>query len=126
MRVKTTPSDRAARVELYGEYDLSMADRLRLTLLNATTDRELVIVDLANVGFLDSSTIGVIMAASMRMQSYGGVLVIDGAQHAVLRVISTAGLADRLLLGRVEIPDPLQEELALLRDPWGTPPGAPS
>lgn len=114
MRVRTSPSDRAALVELSGDLDLAVADRLRLTLLSATTGRDLVVVDLADVAFMDSTAIGVVMAAWRRMRDHDGVLAVARPRPDVARILSLVGLLTVLLVEELTLSSGLDEELAAL------------
>jgi anti-anti-sigma factor len=64
-------------VVLSGELDLSRAEQLRRVLMEAcqqTTDG--VVVDLADVTFLDSTVIGVLVAAAKRLRADGHRLAL--------------------------------------------------
>jgi anti-sigma B factor antagonist len=75
-----------------GELDLVGTDALRRALLHACEAENLVIVDLADVTFLDSAALGVIVGAMKRMQRRGASLQILNAVGEPLRAIKMTGL----------------------------------
>ena len=76
-----------------GELDLhtssALSDRLR-ELGEGETPR--VAVDMTQVGFMDSSGLGVLVAASKRLQESGGELALVGVSGSPLKVLSITGL----------------------------------
>jgi anti-sigma B factor antagonist len=81
-----------------GELDLVGVDDLRRALLQACEAETLVVVDLADVTFMDSAALGVIVGATKRMQREGGGLQVVNAQGEPLRAIQITGLD--VLLGQ--------------------------
>jgi anti-sigma B factor antagonist len=81
-------------VEVAGEVDMATAPQLAECLLDhQDTD---VIVDLARVGFLDSSGISVLIHAYKSLQEKGHTLRTAGEQDHVLTVIKVCGLTELL------------------------------
>jgi anti-sigma B factor antagonist len=80
-------------VEVRGELDLSTADALRSALDGAfETDPPRVAVDLTHVTFMDSSSLGVLVAALERARELGGELRLVGVQGSPAKVIALTGL----------------------------------
>jgi anti-anti-sigma factor len=78
-------------VTAHGELDLATRDELRATLGKLTG---VVVVDLADVSFLDSSTIGVFVGAHNRLSGAGGALRLRTPQEMPRRALELVGLAD--------------------------------
>jgi anti-sigma B factor antagonist len=79
-------------VRLSGELDVGSADDLteRLAEIGGSN----VVVDLADLSFMDSSGIGALIRAKNRMAADGNSLVLSRPQPNVLRVLEITGLAD--------------------------------
>jgi len=73
-----------------GELDLHTAAQLEEAL--ESTDGPRVVLDLTEVPFLDSTALGVIVAASKRMQAQGRQLIVATGNKTVSRVLSITGL----------------------------------
>jgi anti-sigma B factor antagonist len=85
-------------VTLSGEVDLHTAPALEHALegvlgLGATS----VALDLADVSFVDSTTLGILLRQHERFKARGGDLVIVTADRRVLRTLEVTGL-DRVLV----------------------------
>ena len=86
-----------ARLQLSGEIDMSAlsgSDEVVARLLEGQPKK--VIVDLADVDFMDSSGIGVIAMLVRGQRDTGGVVEVADAKPIVVRAIETCGL-DRYL-----------------------------
>jgi anti-sigma B factor antagonist len=84
-------------IAVHGELDLFTAPELR-TRINETIDegtRELI-VDLSDTAFVDSTGLGVLLAALKRMRSCDGELVILDSRGNVLETFKVAGV-DQIL-----------------------------
>jgi anti-anti-sigma factor len=101
-------------VQLHGELALSQANDLREKLLEvvAGTSDRLVVLDLTDVEFVDSTAIGVIIGARKRLLTQGRQLWVAGPNDAVLRILKTVSL-DKLIpvFGSVEEADLAATEL---------------
>jgi anti-sigma B factor antagonist len=80
-------------ISVQGELDLNAAPDLKETVdasieAGATT----LVVDLNEVTFIDSTAIGVLMAARERLRRSGGSLDVLCAEPHVLRVLEIVGL----------------------------------
>jgi anti-anti-sigma factor len=89
-----------ALVHVDGEIDAGTAPALGQA-LDAAVDRGMrtVVVDAAEVTFIDSSGLSVLVAAHKRLQVDGGELVVAHASAPVRRLLGIAGL-DRVLTVR--------------------------
>lgn len=91
----TTAADGANRVlSVAGEVDVSCADELRAAIdgqVAKGVSGELV-VDLAEVPYIDSTGIGVLVGAAHRVAEVGGTLVVARPQRNVARVLGLLGV----------------------------------
>jgi anti-sigma B factor antagonist len=96
--VKTAELDgNAFVVSLTGEIDLHTAPELKRALdgviqLGGTS----AVVDLADVSFIDSTTLGVLLRTYSELQGLGGRLVLVASDRRILRTLELTGL-DRVL-----------------------------
>ena len=79
-------------IQIEGELDLAVADRLDEVLSAAVAECSRVIVGLDRCDFIDSSGIAVILRAHNRMQEKGNRLAVYAPTDQVLRVLSMTGL----------------------------------
>jgi anti-sigma B factor antagonist len=94
-RVDVRHVDAVEIISLGGEFDLHAADELGLAFDAASARSRLVVVDLSEVRFFDSTALGLVLGPRRRLLSAGGrlALVIDGRE--ALRVFEISGL-DRI------------------------------
>ena len=81
-------------VSVAGEVDVSCADELRAAIdaqIAEVVSGELV-VDLAEVPYIDSTGIGVLVGAAHRVSEAGGTLVVARPQRNVARVLGLLGV----------------------------------
>jgi anti-sigma B factor antagonist len=84
-------------VSFAGELDLSTAGDMRARLAQSQVlDAQGVQIDLTQVTFLDSSSIGVLIAACKRVRSGGGAFSVICEDGSVRRTLEVAGLLDFL------------------------------
>lgn len=79
---------------VYGEFDLHAADFARRDIdkcLRAQGVKH-IIFDLANLAFIDSSGLGVILGRYRKVSEGGGRVAISGAPPTVFKVMEIAGL----------------------------------
>jgi anti-anti-sigma factor len=95
---ETTQQESGAfHVVARGELDVATADQLAQALDPIIAGgSQLVVLDLTDVSFLDSSGLRTIVRAATSMEDRDGRLVIDGASPAVARVLEVTGLLERL------------------------------
>ena len=89
-------------VVVCGELDIATAPELERALCDGETGAEVVIVDLRDVGFIDSSGLHVIVAAHERIRRAGRRLLVVPGSAAVRRLFAVSGLDHELEL--VELP----------------------
>lgn len=76
-----------------GEIDQFTAPKLRDALLAQIGDGAAnLVIDLSEVGFMDSSGLGVLVGALRRVNEGGGRIVLAGTQRPVERVLEITGL----------------------------------
>jgi anti-anti-sigma factor len=83
----------AVVLELAGELDLAVGGRLRALVDEATADRpQLLVFDVAEVAFMDSSVLREFLRAHREVADAGGRLVVAGAQSTVRRLLELTGI----------------------------------
>jgi anti-anti-sigma factor len=87
------------RVTLAGECDLAVRDELHEVLDAAVQASPLVIVDLAQLDFLDSSGVHGLVVAHLEAQARGGRVALVNPRGAVAAVLDITGVGN--LLGTV-------------------------
>lgn len=84
-------------VEVAGDLDMSTAPRLRDGLLEVVASgARVVVVDLADVGFMDSSGLGALVVAFKAMRARDGWLGLAGVGLPVRKVLSITSV-DRVI-----------------------------
>lgn len=82
------------RLTVSGELDLSSASDLTNAIVGAGGDAATVTLDLSQVGFLDSSAIGALIAAGQELADAGRRLRIGRRSAIVSRVLEITGLSE--------------------------------
>lgn len=97
MRTRTEILDGATVVHVEGDVDVSSTLALRDTLAAVVGDGSArVVLDLAEVAFIDSAGIGLLVTAHRRAQAADGVFVLAALTPTVARVLELTR-TDRLL-----------------------------
>ncbi len=99
-------------IQVEGELDLAVAERLDEALAKAIAECNRVLVGLERCEFIDSSGIAVILRAHSRMEGEGKRLAVYGPTAQVLRVLSMTGLT-----GNGLVFDSADEAMAALGQP---------
>ena len=86
----------AVFVTLVGELDLASAPLADARLRDASTDADLVALDLSALSFMDCAGLRVLLAADARQRNTGGRLVIVSSSRQVQRLLDLAGVSARL------------------------------
>src|SRR3954462_2441586 len=108
---RRTVAERATVVVVEGELDIGSADALRSALDAAAAEGTAVVrLDAAGVHFLDSSALGVILAAGQRLAERGARLELANATPAVRRIL------DMTLITRTVHVSPSARAVVLWRD----------
>ena len=91
-------------VAVGGELDIVTSRQLDEYLTQARREHRRIILDLAAVDFMDTSSLAVIVGHWKRLQAAGGTLVLAGARYRYTKTLWITGLADRLsLFDNVEV-----------------------
>lgn len=105
-RFNVTTTDRqpgCRDIQIEGELDLAVTDRVDEVLTAAVAECDRVLVGLEDCAFIDSSGIAVILRARNRLKEGGGQLAVYGPSDQVLRVLSMTGLtANELVFDSAE------------------------
>lgn len=89
-----TDGQRAAIAQVIGEVDVYTAPRLKDKLLQLERDGiHNIAIDLAQVGFIDSVGLGVLIGALRRARAGGGTLVLAGPNPRIRRILDITGLS---------------------------------
>ena len=96
--LSTRPGRGCTVVEVRGDLDMATAPQLRdgLQRLVDAGDRQ-VVVDMAGVGFMDSSGLGTLVVTFQALRGAGGRLCLAAVQpavHSVLRITSVDRVID--------------------------------
>ncbi len=98
MNLASEYSDGRLTVYLHGELDHHSA-KMTVSGISELIDRHLprdLVLDLGQLGFMDSSGIAVIVYSYRKMRSAGGRMYIENVQTQPLRVLDASGI-DRML-----------------------------
>jgi anti-sigma B factor antagonist len=86
-------------VTVRGELDLASGDRLRAALDDGLAHPEpRVAVNLSDVTFMDSSSLGILLASLKHAHELGGELRLVGVQGSPARVLELSGLDDTFVV----------------------------
>jgi stage II sporulation protein AA (anti-sigma F factor antagonist) len=85
-------------ITIHGDLDITSSPRLDETLTNAELKHHRVILDLADVDFLDTSALAVIVGHWKKLERSGGMLALAGARYRYTKTLWITGLADKLTL----------------------------
>jgi anti-sigma B factor antagonist len=88
----TTPRPGVVLVAVAGECDLHDAPRLEGALSEARTGGSRVLLDLSELRFLDSTTLGVLVKSKRLLEEAGCELVLLAPSREVRRTVSLAGV----------------------------------
>ena len=92
--LRVTENGQGPVVLLSGELDIAAAPQLR-ECLQALLPKA-VTLDFTDVTFMDSTGIGVLVAAQKRAEEAGGCLLVRGVQPAPMKALRVTGVADLL------------------------------
>jgi anti-sigma B factor antagonist len=91
----------AAWVHIAGDLDIATTPQLERTLRETQVGARLVVLDLRELAFMDSSGVHAIVNASIRARQIGGRLVLLRGRPNVDRVFALTGSSDDLEIGDV-------------------------
>ena len=87
------PTDSPNVIRLEGEIDLNVSPEIADSLRPMIALRpSRLVIDLSAVTYVDSSGLAVLITAVNDVESYGGRVMISGAQESVSTIIESAGL----------------------------------
>lgn len=93
LEISTTREEKACIVRVAGEVDVYTSPQLKTALLDAVGEScQAIIVDLDQVGFIDSSGLGVLVGALRRSREAGGDLRIVSTRETVVKIFRITGL----------------------------------
>jgi anti-anti-sigma factor len=94
------PASRTVELRVRGDLDIASAPELARALDVLTGDHRVLVLDLAELSFLDCAGMRPIRSALCALRHQGGTLVIRHPQPLVERALRLAGLGDALENGR--------------------------
>ena len=93
--MSSRPDGESTVVNVSGEVDLSTTPVLRSALVeHLDAGRKDLVLDLSEVGFLDSSGLGMLVSLHRRANDEGGSLRLTSVQRPVRRVLQITGLEE--------------------------------
>ncbi len=98
LRLSSSSRGDSVVVTVAGELDIVTSRQLDEHLTRARREHRRIILDLAAVDFMDTSSLAVIVGHWKRLQAAGGTLVLAGARYRYTKTLWITGLADRLPL----------------------------
>jgi anti-anti-sigma factor len=90
--IEVSDTGTALVVELFGELDAASRDSTEAAVVAALTSGRSVIIDLADVTFVDSSGVATLIAIAQKAEAEGTLLSIRNAPPNVRRIFEIAGL----------------------------------
>jgi anti-sigma B factor antagonist len=107
-RVDVRSENGAPLLSVKGELDLASSPALEEEVERAVADAApLIIIDLRELEFMDSTGLSVLIRAHQRTQERGHRLAIVNGSRQVRRLLSLTGVAERLTI--VDRPEQLQD-----------------
>jgi anti-sigma B factor antagonist len=105
-RVEVRNADATTVISVSGELDLASSPALEEELERvAQSDAQVVVVDLRNLEFMDSTGLSVLVRAHQRADEHGRRLGLVNGSQQVQRLLTLTGVADRLML--TDVPEEL-------------------
>ena len=97
-RLSSETRDGIAIVKVHGYLDATTFSELDELLTDTRRQQSRIILDLAGVRFMDTSSLSVIVAHWRKLEGSGGKLMLAGAQQRYIRALWITGLASRMSL----------------------------
>jgi len=105
-RLEVQSQGKATVIAVRGELDLASSPALQEELDRVSaSDAEMLIIDLRELDFMDSTGLSVLVRAHQRAEEQGRQLAVVKGPQQVQRLLSLTGVADRLTL--VDSPEEL-------------------
>jgi anti-sigma B factor antagonist len=96
--LSTERRDDSMVVTIHGDLDIVTSPELDECLLRIEGEHDRIIIDLADVEFLDTSALAVIVGHWKKAEAAGGMLALAGARYRYTKTLWITGLADKLTL----------------------------
>ncbi len=94
LSVTTSAAESHAVLLVSGSIDIASRDQLATAARNAIADGAVsLVVDMSEVGFIDSTGIGALVRIASEVDDAGGSFAVRAPSRPVLRILDTAGLA---------------------------------
>lgn len=98
-RLEVRSDDHTTVISVSGELDLASSPALEEELERvAKSDATVIVVDLAELEFMDSTGLSVLVRAHQRAEQSGRRLGLVNGSQQVQRLLTLTGVADRLML----------------------------
>ena len=98
LRLSSESRGESLIVSAGGELDIVTSRRLDDLLTRSRRQHRRIVLDLAAVDFMDTSSLAVIVGHWKRLEAAGGALVLAGARYRYTKTLWITGLAERLPL----------------------------
>jgi anti-anti-sigma factor len=119
LRLSSESRGESLIVSAGGELDIVTSRRLDDLLTRSRRQHRRIVLDLAAVDFMDTSSLAVIVGHWKRLQAAGGELVLAGARYRYTKTLWITGLAERLTMyDSVEPARPVPVSLARGQRTW--------
>lgn len=96
LRFSMESHDAGVVVAVSGELDIVTSQQFDDYLSDASAGRDLVVLDMSAVDFMDTSALAVIVSHWRRQVAAGGLFLLAGARYRYTKALWITGLADRL------------------------------
>jgi anti-sigma B factor antagonist len=96
LRLSSEHRGNSVVVTVCGELDVVTSGQFDACLAHARRERSHVILDLAEVDFMDTSSLAVIVGHWKKLAASGGTLALAGARYKNTKALWITGLAERL------------------------------
>lgn len=93
-RIDVVPNSCQVTLVIYGDIDLATAHQVDEHLRGVELSRRDVVIDLAEVAFMDAAALRVLICSDRRLQATGRRLTLRNASGSPKRVLAVAGLSD--------------------------------
>lgn len=104
--VRVVEADGGTVIVARGEIDLTAHEPLRRCIESCSADRRHVVLDVAEVTFIDSTGLNMLVLAHRRLGHRPGAVVLRNPSPAVVRVLEIAGLTGTIAIETTPGPPP--------------------
>jgi anti-anti-sigma factor len=104
--VRVEEADDGPVIVTRGDLDLAAYDALRRCIESCITCRPCVVLDVAEVTFMDSTGLNALLWARRRLGDRPGAVVLRNPSTAVMRVLEISGLTDTITIETTSDPSP--------------------